>query len=68
VESAFGGSVVSGGQFCGDSFDWNQASVAVKDFVTFDSVYKEMFECCSFSAIYKYNTAINCVLLQRRLV
>jgi hypothetical protein len=62
AESAFGGSLESGGPFCVRTFGRDVVSVAVKMFTDI------FYEFCTFNAICKDNAAINCLLLNTKEV
>jgi hypothetical protein len=66
AESAFGGSVESGGRFCIGAFGRNLASVAVKMFSHLILFVKKCHKSCTFSAICKDNAAINCISSQHK--
>jgi hypothetical protein len=63
AESAFGGSLGSGGRFCVGAFGRNLASVAVKMFSHLIQFIKNFYK-CTFNAICKVNAAINCITIQ----
>jgi hypothetical protein len=54
AESAFVRSLESGSRSCVGVFDINLASVALK-------MFSHLTYFCTFTAIYKFNTAINCI-------
>jgi hypothetical protein len=56
AESAFNGSLESGSRFCVGAFGINR-----EDVFTINLLYKEIYRCYIFSAICKYNSAINCI-------
>jgi hypothetical protein len=66
AESAFGGSLDSGGRFCVGAFGRNTASVAVKMFSQLIYFIKQFYNCCTLNAICKDNAEINCVTFQRK--
>jgi hypothetical protein len=66
AESAFGGSLESGGRFCVGAFGRNLASVAVKMFSHSIYFIKKFYKFCTFSAICKDNAAINCITVQHK--
>jgi hypothetical protein len=66
AESAFGGNLVSGGQFCVGAFGRDLASVAVKIFSHIIYYIKKFYKCYTFNAIYKDNSAINCFIVQHK--
>jgi hypothetical protein len=61
VESAFGGSLESGGWFCVGAFGRNLASVAMKILSHFIYLKKAFYKFFIFNAISKDNAAINCI-------
>jgi hypothetical protein len=66
AESAFGGSLESGGRFCVGAFGRNLASVAVKMFSHLIYFKKEFYKFCTFNAICKYDAAVNCITVQHK--
>jgi hypothetical protein len=65
-ESAFGGSLESGGRFCVSAFDRNLVSVAVKMFSHLIYFIKKFYKFCNFNAFCKDNAAINCITIQHK--
>jgi hypothetical protein len=68
VGSAFGGSMESGGRFCAGAFGRNLASVAVKMFLHLIQFIKIFYKLCTFNAICKDNSAINCITVHYKEV
>jgi hypothetical protein len=68
AESAFGGSLESGGRFCVGAFGRNLASVAVKIFSHLIYFIRKFYKFCTFSAICKDNAAINCITVEHKKV
>jgi hypothetical protein len=64
AESAFSGSLESGGRFCVGAFGRNMASVAVKIFSNSIYFIKKSFNFCTFNAICKDKSAIHCMIVQ----
>jgi hypothetical protein len=64
AESAFGGSLESGGRFYVGAFDRNLASVAVKMFSHLIYFSKKFDKFCNFNAICKDIASINYITLQ----
>jgi hypothetical protein len=62
AESAFDGSLGSGGRFCVGAFARNLASVAVKMFSHLIYFVKKFYKFCTFNAICKNNAAISCFI------
>jgi hypothetical protein len=65
TESAFSGSLESGGRFRVGAFGRNLTSVAVKMFSHLINFLNKLYKCCrpTFIAICKDNTAINYIRL-----
>jgi hypothetical protein len=66
VESAFGGSLESGGRFCVGAFGRNLASVAVKMFSHLIYFIKKFDKFCTLNAVCRDNSAINCITVRHR--
>jgi hypothetical protein len=66
VESAFGGSLESGGRFCVGAFGRNLASVAVKIFSHLIYFKKKFYKFCTFNVLCKDNAAINCITVHHK--
>jgi hypothetical protein len=66
AESAFGGSLESGGRFYVGAFGRNLASVTVKMFSHLIQFIKKFYKFCDFNAIFKYNAARNCTVVQQK--
>jgi hypothetical protein len=66
TEFAFGGSLESGDRFCVGVFGRNLVSVAVKMFSHLIFSSKKFDGFCTFNAICKDNSAINCVIVQHK--
>jgi hypothetical protein len=62
AESAFGGSLESGGRFCVDAFGRNLASVAVK---MFSHLIKFLRNLTNF--VLSIRVAINCITVQHKI-
>jgi hypothetical protein len=54
-------------QFCVGAFDRNLTSVAVKMSSYFLYFIKKFYKLCTFNAIYKDNTTINCITVQQKV-
>jgi hypothetical protein len=68
AESAFGGSLESGGRFCVGAFGRNLASVAVKMFSHSMYFMKTFYKSCPWNAICKNNAKINCITVNTKYV
>jgi hypothetical protein len=66
AESAFGGSLESGGRFCVPAFGRNLASVAVKMFSHLIYFAKNCYKFCTFNAICEDNFKINFITVQHK--
>jgi hypothetical protein len=66
AESAFGGSLESGGRFCVGAFGRNLASVALKMFLYLIQFIKRFCKFCTFNVTFKNNAAINCIIVQQK--
>jgi hypothetical protein len=66
AESAFGGSLESGGRFFVGTFGRNLDRVAVKMFSDIIYFTKKFYKFCTLSAICKDNAAINCIAVQHK--
>jgi hypothetical protein len=65
-ESAFGGSLESGGRFCVGAFSRNLASVDVKMFPHLIPLIKTLFKFCTFNVVCKDNAAVNYINVQHK--
>jgi hypothetical protein len=61
-----GGSLESDSWFCVDAFGRNWASAAMKMFSLLIQFVKKFYKFCTFSAICKDNSAINCITVQHK--
>jgi hypothetical protein len=66
VESAFVGSLESGGRFCVGVSGRNLFSVAVKMFSHVIYFTKKLYKCCTLNAIYKDSAEIQCITIQQK--
>jgi hypothetical protein len=64
TESAFGGSLESGGQLCVDAFDMNHTSVTVKMFSHLFYFIKKFYRSVLSIRFEKKSASISCVIVQ----
>jgi hypothetical protein len=64
MESVFGGSLKSGGQFCVGAFGRNLVSAAINLSSRFIYFIRNCTNFYTFNAICKDNTALNCITFQ----
>jgi hypothetical protein len=68
---AYGGvwwCLLSGSRFCVGAFGRNLASVAVKMFLHLICFVQKFYKFCTFSAICKDNTEVNCIIVQDKKI
>jgi hypothetical protein len=65
-ESAFGGSLDSGGRFCVGASGRNSITVKMFSHLIHAYFINKLYKFCSFNAICKDNAAINCITVQHK--